>query len=126
LIHDVPGRYIAARGHALESQRQALATLEPHLAGDVETYLVNARPAEALIARCGEADLLVIGSGRPEEERPGRRSVGAECLEAAPCPVTVVPNHGQEPEPESPTREQPRHRRPVRRNGSRAATSSSA
>ena len=48
LIHDVPGRYIAARGHAVECQREALATLDPVVAADVDTFLVNARPAEAL------------------------------------------------------------------------------
>ena len=35
LIHDVPGRYIAARGHAVESQREALATLDPVVAADL-------------------------------------------------------------------------------------------
>lgn len=88
LIRDVPGRYIAARGHAVECQRKALATLGP-MAADVDTFVVNARPVPALLARCGDADLLVVGAGRPEQGR-GRRSVGADCLEAAPCQVMIV------------------------------------
>ena len=90
LIHAVPGRYIAARGHAMECQQQALAALDPLVVPGVETFLFNARPAQALIARCGEADLLVVGAGRPGADR-ARCSVGAECVEDAPCAVTVVP-----------------------------------
>jgi nucleotide-binding universal stress UspA family protein len=89
LIHDVPGRYIAARGRAMESQREALTLLGPVLAPRVETFLVNARPAPALVSRCTSADLLVVGAGRPEGERD-RASVAAECVETAPCPVVVV------------------------------------
>ena len=107
LIHGVPGRYIAARGHAMECQQQALAALDPLVAPGVETFLFNARPAQALISRCRDADLLVVGAGRPGEER-ARRSVGAECVEEAPCAVTVVPyphaNHAQDPETDEPPR----------------------
>jgi nucleotide-binding universal stress UspA family protein len=106
-IHDVPGRYITARGHAVERQRQALATLELVVAGDVDTFLVNARPAQALMSRCRDADLLVVGAGRPEEER-GSRSVAAECVGAAPCPVTVVPQaHAEQPRSKAPVRPGP-------------------
>jgi nucleotide-binding universal stress UspA family protein len=115
LIHDVPGRYIAARGHAMESQQQALAALGPLIAPGVETFLFNARPAQALIARCGDGDVLVVGAGRPGGER-ARRSVGAECVEKAPCAVTVVPyplgNRGQDPETDEPPRHHERTRRP--------------
>jgi nucleotide-binding universal stress UspA family protein len=105
-IHDVPGRYITARGHAVECQREALATLVPELAAAVETYLVNARPAEALMSRCDDADLLVVGAGQPESAL-GRRSVAAVCLGAAPCAVSVVPD------PEEALRGGPqRHHRP--------------
>ena len=90
LIHDVPGRYIAARGHAVECQREALATLVPWLAAAVDTFLINARPAEALISRCDDADLLVVGAGEPESALR-RRSVTDECLEAAPCAVRSSP-----------------------------------
>jgi nucleotide-binding universal stress UspA family protein len=92
-IHEVPGRYMVARGHAMESQRQAVSALDTPGALRVQTCLLNARPAEALIARCEDTDLLVVGASRPEVER-GRRSVGAECVEAAMCPVTVVPDPG--------------------------------
>ena len=102
LIHDVPGRYITARGHAVECQREALATLDPVVAADIETFLVNARPAEALIARCDDTDLLVVGAGQPEQERV-RRSVGAECAESAASPVTVVPDPDAKPVVESET-----------------------
>ena len=91
LIHDVPGRYIAARGHAVECQREAVATLVPWLAAAVDTFLINARPAEALISRCDDADLLVVGAGEPESALR-RRSVTDECLKAAPCAVLVVPD----------------------------------
>jgi nucleotide-binding universal stress UspA family protein len=126
LIHDVPGRYIAARGRAVESQRQALATLDPPTASSVATFLVNARPAPALIARCGGADLLVVGAGRPEAERIGRRSVGAECVEAAPCPVTVVPDRLTQPGQKGPTRDRRRHQRRSRRNASMVGAAASA
>jgi nucleotide-binding universal stress UspA family protein len=95
LIHDVPGRYISPRGHAVECQRAALAALDPVVAADVDTFLINARPAEALICRGEGADLLVVGAGQPESEL-GRPSVAAACVEAAPCPVTVVPDSLEE------------------------------
>ena len=109
LIHDVPGRYITARGHAVESQREALATLDPVVAADIQTFIINARPAEALIARCDATDLLVVGAGRPEQARV-RRSVGAECAESAASPVTVVPDPDAKPVRESETQQPPRHR----------------
>ena len=96
LIHDVPGRYITARGHAVECQREAFGSLDSDLAADVDTFLVNARPARALISRCDDADLLVVGAGQPEWAL-GRRSVAAECLDAASCPVSVVPGPGRAP-----------------------------
>lgn len=98
LIHAVPGRYIVARGHAVERQREALASLDPVAVASIATVLVNARPAGALLARCADADLLVVGAGRPERERD-RRGVGTECVEAALCPVLVVPARPTEPGP---------------------------
>ncbi|WP_460715102.1 universal stress protein [Nocardioides dilutus] len=94
LIHDVPGRYIAARGRAMEAQREALALLGPVVGPRVETFLVNARPAPALVARCTPADVLVVGEGRRDDELD-RLSVGAECVESAPCPVVVVDPTGR-------------------------------
>jgi len=125
LIHDVPGRYITARGHAVESQREALATLDPLVTPEVDTFLINARPAEALTARCGDTDLLVVGAGRPEQER-GRRSVAAECAEGATCPVAVVPDPHAEPVLESETQRPPRHRRHGRPRGSKTGAAASA
>jgi nucleotide-binding universal stress UspA family protein len=99
MIRDVPGRYIVSRGRALESLEDALASLDPDLAERTSTVLVNARPAQALISRCADANLLVVGAGRPggERDRPG---VGAECADEAGCPVTVVP--APQPEPCAP------------------------
>jgi hypothetical protein len=119
LIHDVPGRYIAARGHAVECQREALATLVPELAAAVDTFLVNARPAEALISRCDDAELLVVGAGQPEGAF-GRRSVGAECLGAAPCAVSVVPETDADPVVESGTPQLERQGRRGRSRGYQA------
>jgi nucleotide-binding universal stress UspA family protein len=113
LIHDVPGRYIAARGRALEAQREALESLDPQIAPRVFTFLVNARPVPALTCRCNDADLLVVGAGRPESEL-GRRSVAAECVEAAPCEVTVVPDPDSARLSEYGTRPPARRRRPRR------------
>ena len=120
LIHDVPGRYIAARGHAVECQREALATLIPELAAAVDTFLVNARPAEALISRCDEADLLVVGAGQPEWALR-RRSVAAECLDAAPCAVSVVADPDADPVVDPETAQLQGHRRRARRRGSKSA-----
>jgi hypothetical protein len=110
LIHDVPGRYITARGHAVECQRQALATLDPGVAADIQTFLINSRPAEALVSRCDGTDLLVVGAGRPEQERV-RRSVGAECAESVASPVTVVLDPDAKSVAESETPPLPRHSR---------------
>ena len=90
MIHDVPGRYIVSRGRALESQKDALGSLDPALAERASTFLANARPEQALVTRCTDADLLVVGAGRPDRERD-RLGVGAECAKEALCPVTVIP-----------------------------------
>ena len=99
MIRDMPGRYVVSRGRALKLQEDALASLDPDLAQRTSTFLVNARPAQALIARCADADLLVVGAGRPgsERDRPG---VAAECAKEAGCPLTVVP--APQPEPSAP------------------------
>ena len=91
MVHDVPGRYIVSRGRrALESQKDALGSLDPALAERASTFLANARPEQTLVTRCTDADLLVVGAGRPDRERD-RPGVGAECAKEARCPVTVVP-----------------------------------
>ena len=125
LIHDVPGRYIAARGRALECQRKALESLDPLMVPRTETFLVNARPAQALIGRCRDACVLVVGAGQPES-RLGRRSVVAECAEAAPCALTVVPDPDADPVAQSGTRRPARRRQQRRSNGSKAGTASTA
>jgi nucleotide-binding universal stress UspA family protein len=125
MIRDMPGRYIVSRGRALESQDDALASLDPDLAERTSTFLVNARPAQALIARCADADLLVVGAGRPDMERD-RPGVGAECAHEAVCPLTVVP--APEPEtsaPPDPQRPQLRHSRRRSRSSRRVGASTS-
>ena len=124
LIHDVPGRYIAARGRALDCQLEALGSLDPVVAPRVQTFLVNSRPAQALIWRCLDADLLVVGAGDPEAQLH-RRSVAAECVESAPCAVTVVPEPDANPVAGSPARMPAGHGRPRRPRGSKAGTASS-
>jgi nucleotide-binding universal stress UspA family protein len=124
-IHDVPGRYMVARGHAMDCQRQALAALASPEALRVETFLLNARPAQALIARCDDADLLVVGASRPGH-RGDRRGVAAECVEAASCPVTVVPDPSEQPVRESGTTSLRRQERHGRARRSKAGTAANA
>ena len=71
MIHDVPGRYIVSRGRALESQKDALGSLDPALAERASTFLANARPEQALVTRCTDADLLVVGLAAPIESATG-------------------------------------------------------
>ncbi len=125
LIHDVPGRYITARGRALECQREALDSLDAQMVPNVETFLVNARPARALISRCEDADFLVVGAGQPEWAL-GRPSVAAECLDAAPCAVSVVPDPDSDPVVASGTRPPAGRRRRSRPRGSKADAASNA
>ncbi len=86
-IRDVPGRYMVARGAAMAALNRAVAAVLEYDPG-VSTFLMNSRPAQALLARGHEADLVVVGAGRPQAER-GRRAVGDE-LAARSCPVLVV------------------------------------
>jgi nucleotide-binding universal stress UspA family protein len=96
-IHNIPGRYVVARGRAEDSQTEALSSLVSDRLAGVTGSVVNARPTMALLDHCVGADLLVVGAGRPEREleRPG---VAAACSRAAPCPVVIVPAFGTEPD----------------------------
>jgi nucleotide-binding universal stress UspA family protein len=95
-IHDVPGRYMVARGRAVDLQREALELLGQDPLADVTVSVVNARPAMALLDKSAGADLLVVGAGRPEREleRPG---VASTCSRGAACPVVIVPERGTMP-----------------------------
>ena len=74
MIRDMPGRYIVSRGRALESQEDALASLDPDLAERTSTFLVNARPAQALIARCARRGSTRRGGWSPPQ---GARQAGS-------------------------------------------------
>jgi nucleotide-binding universal stress UspA family protein len=120
-VHDVPGHYMVARGRAMQWQDEALAALDPGDLPHVSTFLVNARPAVALLAMCDGADLLVLGKGHPEPEQR-EESVGAACSGAAPCPMVVVPTRDIEAAARRrDTRPGAQHRR-GRRTGGRTHT----
>ncbi|MBF4765355.1 universal stress protein [Nocardioides islandensis] len=89
LIHDVPGHYNAARGRAMRWQADAVAALDPSLLPRLSTYLVNARPAEALVARSADADLLVVGTAA-STDAPDLPGVSGTCCREARCPTDVV------------------------------------
>ncbi|MGC4111871.1 MAG: universal stress protein [Nocardioides sp.] len=60
-----------------------------------ETVVHEANPAQLLLHEAAGADLLVLGSrGHDHAYRPGLGSVTFACLNAAPCPVVVVPVDG--------------------------------
>jgi nucleotide-binding universal stress UspA family protein len=89
LIHDVPGHYNAARGRAMRWQADAVEALDPSLLPRLSTYLVNARPAEALLARSADADLLVVGTASATDA-VDPKGVSGTCSREARCPTDVV------------------------------------
>jgi nucleotide-binding universal stress UspA family protein len=96
LVHAVPRSFaersvgLAAaltRGRRLLDTAAARAvTHEPGL--PVECRLSRVRPHE-LVGETLDAQLLVVGGGRPQ--RPGPGLVACSALHHAPCPVLVVP-----------------------------------
>ena len=95
-VREVPGHYSAPRGRAVNEQEAALRLVGAlDAAVEVETVVVNARPQEALVERCGEGALLVVGaSHRGRHGGTRRRPVDDLCRAQAPCPVVVVPEGG--------------------------------
>ena len=60
-----------------------------------ETVLAQGRPAEVLLDRGADADLLVVGSrGRGGFAGLLLGSVSQQVVQHAPCPVVVVPDDG--------------------------------
>lgn len=65
-----------------------------------ETVVQESSPARLLLHEARGAALLVLGDrGHDHEYRPGLGSVTFACLNAAPCPVVVVPTVDAAPEP---------------------------
>jgi nucleotide-binding universal stress UspA family protein len=86
-----------ARQRALEAAQQAVDKAAAQVSGAkppaVHVKAVNGIPADALIAECKDADLLVVGTrGRFEKYMLG--SVSAKVAHRAPCPVVIIP-HGE-------------------------------
>jgi nucleotide-binding universal stress UspA family protein len=83
--------------------REAVARAEADLAGSgarVEGFLLNGRPATAIVDEAGamEADLIVVGSrghGRIATMLLG--STAAEIVDHAPCPVLVARHRHLDP-----------------------------
>jgi nucleotide-binding universal stress UspA family protein len=82
-----------AREHAHQLLEQALADLHE---GDVDVTLRpvhSHHPAHTLVEIAADADLLVVGSrGRGGFAGLVLGSVSQQCVQHAPCPVTVVPS----------------------------------
>jgi nucleotide-binding universal stress UspA family protein len=96
LVHAVPHSFAersvglaAALAHGrrlLDAAARQAAVQEPDL--PVDTTLLRMRPHE-LVGEALDADLLVLGGGRPH--RPGPGLVACSALHHAPCPVLLVP-----------------------------------
>jgi nucleotide-binding universal stress UspA family protein len=81
---------IAARAGETLRQSMRRASIDP-ARPDVEIWLVEALPHEALLHAAGNADLLVVGSrGHGGWKGLLTGSVSARCVAQSPCPVTVV------------------------------------
>jgi len=95
-VHDVPGRYMVARGRAMQWQDEVVDSMDPDDVSRVTAVLVNDRPVPALLARCAGADLLVLGKAQVEPQTDELDSdvlvpdVAAACHGVAPCPLVVV------------------------------------
>ncbi|GGM81312.1 universal stress protein [Thermopolyspora flexuosa] len=74
-----------------------LRRLAAEVAGDgVEFRHFHGSPAAGLVAACGPADLLVVGSAGGGWGGPPLGSVSRACLHHAPCPVAVIPEFARE------------------------------
>jgi nucleotide-binding universal stress UspA family protein len=73
---------------------------------DVTMVVTTLPAADALVDRSRFAELLVLGAPTGSVSAPG--SVSGRCLNAARCPVTVVPSKPprRQPTPETPERDE--------------------
>lgn len=98
-VHEVPGHYCVPRARAVARARAAVARASADVAAagartgtpPVATYVENAHPVDALLARAADARVLVVGAPA-EGHRHARRhgSVAGTCSRLAACPVVVV------------------------------------
>lgn len=103
-VYDAPGPYggefmrVASpysdqrfRRRAEQFTADALATISPPADLTIETHIEAGHPAEALAARSGEVDLIVVGSrGLGGVSGLLLGSVSRQLLHHASCPVAVV------------------------------------
>ena len=69
-----------------------IAAVPAHARITVAAEVVEGRAAEVLVRAARDADLLVLGShGHDRVHRTVLGSVAQECVEAARCPVVVIP-----------------------------------
>ena len=81
----------AAARKVLDGAIDKAKALDPQL--EIVGELTEMRPAPALIAAAGDAELLVVGSrGRGGFTGLLLGSVSAQCVHHAPCPVVIVPS----------------------------------
>jgi nucleotide-binding universal stress UspA family protein len=97
-VREVPGHYNDARGRLVEGLKRALARCMVELDGPmVRVWVENADPVEALVRRCADADLLVLGTSSQEgtSRRLGLAPVSDLCRDLVACPIVVVdgPDH---------------------------------
>jgi nucleotide-binding universal stress UspA family protein len=77
--------------HEVADELSGRAKLVP-----VDAMAISGSPAEVLVDRSREADLLVVGHrGRGAVASAVLGSVGLRCVLHAACPVTVVPRAGE-------------------------------
>jgi nucleotide-binding universal stress UspA family protein len=82
-----------AREHAEQVVADLLAAVQVPAGVEIERDLVQTtQPAEALLDRARDADLLVVGSrGHGGFTGLLLGSVSQQCVQHAPCPVVVLP-----------------------------------
>lgn len=91
-------RYAAAKEIITAAEELALHQLQP---GRLTSELVNEPPPRALLDRAADAEMLVLGTTRPDavpgQSADGMGPVARACLRLAHCPVVVVAPDDQPP-----------------------------
>jgi nucleotide-binding universal stress UspA family protein len=88
------GEPAAARAERIlrDEIAEHVAAVPAHAGVTVAAEVVEGRAADVLVRAAGDADLLVLGShGHDRVYRTVLGSVAQECVEAATCPVVVIP-----------------------------------